>query len=504
MGFSIGPAAVCRFDRRYAFMPQTTSELRANMKKLSPLDAAWLYVDSTDTPMHVGSLTIFSLPKSAPADFMQKLFTDLRANRNFAPPFNLKLRAAKLKSVMPGWVEDRRIDLDYHLRHSALPRPGGERELGQLIQRLHSHPMDFNRPLWECTVIEGLEHNRFALYFKMHHSLVDGVGGMRMLQRMLSPNPRARNLPPPWAMGYGGRRGERDAADDISDRLEKLLAAAKAQIDTAPVLSRALSDTIKQAVQHTEPSWTTPFEGPKSILNGRVSGQRRFATQHYSLERVRRVAKAAEVSVNDVFLGLCSAALRRYLEEIHALPSASLTAGVPVSVRPADDDEAANAISFIIANLGTQVRDPVARLRAIHESANAAKRHLQALPKAAMTNYTMAFMAPFILQLLTGLGGRGRPMFNVTISNVPGPEEPLYFNGARLEQMYPVSLLSHGQALNITAVSYDGQFNVGITGCRDTLPSMQHLAVYMGEALESYEAVFGLGLRKPVGETSPA
>jgi len=462
------------------------------MKRLSPMDAAWLYVDSNDTPMHVGSLTIFSIPKSAPADFLQKLYTQLRAARTFAAPFNLKLRSAKMKSVMPGWTEDRRIDLDYHLRHSALPKPGGERELGQLIQRLHSHPMDFNRPLWECTVIEGLEDNRFALYMKMHHSLVDGVGGMRMLQRMLSTNARAKNLPPPWTQGYGGGTAKRPRASAAESKLQKLLSGVRAQVEMAPVLSKAFADTVKQVFQHAEPGWSTPFEGPKSILNSRVSGQRRFATQHYDLERVRRVAKKAGVSLNDVFLGLCATALRRYLDEIHALPDKPLTAGVPVSVRPADDDEAANAISFIIANLNTHIDDPIERLKAIHDSAQVAKEHLQALPKAAIANYTMVFMAPFILQLLAGLGGKGRPMFNVTISNVPGPGERLYFNGARLEQMYPVSLLSHGQALNITAVSYDGQFNIGFTGCRDTLPSMQRLAVYMGEALEELEAVLKL------------
>ncbi|HEX4895127.1 MAG TPA: wax ester/triacylglycerol synthase family O-acyltransferase [Solimonas sp.] len=456
------------------------------MKKLSPLDAAWLYVDSTDTPMHVGSLTIFSLPRNAPEDFLKQLFEQLRSHRRFAAPFNLKLRSAKLKSVLPGWVEDRRIDLDYHLRHSALPKPGGERELGQLIQRLHSHPMDFNRPLWECTVIEGLEGNRFALYMKMHHSLVDGVGGMRMLQRMLSPDAKARNQAPPWTIGYGTGQRERPRAPR-TPLLQKLVQAAKEQATTAPILGRAFADTLRQAFKHTEPGWSTPFEGPKSILNGKVSGQRRFATQHYDLDRVRAVAKKTGVSLNDIFLYLCAAALRRYLDEIHALPDQPLTAGVPVSVRPADDDDAANAISFIIANLNTHLADPLERLRAIHDSANVAKQHLQALPKAVINNYTMVFMAPFILQLLAGLGGRARPMFNVTISNVPGPREALYFHGARLEQMYPVSLLSHGQALNITAVSYDGQFNIGFTGCRDTLPSMQRLAVYMGEAFDELE-----------------
>ena len=219
-------------------------------------------------------------------------------------------------------------------------------------------------------------------------------------------------------------------------------------------------------------------------------------------ENGRASARAADVTLNDVFLGLSATALRRYLEEIGALPDKPLTAGVPVSVRPADDENAGNAISFIIANLNTTVEDPLERLQMIRRSTQVAKDQLQTLPKAGIDSYTMIFMAPFILQLLAGLGGRVRPMFNITISNVPGPKTPLYFNGARMEQIYPVSLLSHGQALNITSVSYAGQFNIGITGCRDALPSMQRLAVYMGEALEELERVLGLGhtQRQPVAK----
>ncbi|MFP5305320.1 MAG: WS/DGAT/MGAT family O-acyltransferase [Gammaproteobacteria bacterium] len=463
------------------------------MKRLKPLDAAWLYVDTVDTPMQVACLAVFSLPEDAPDDFLQSLFTHLRSVEEFAPPFNLKLRSPKMKTVMPSWVEDRRIDLDYHLRHSALPKPGGERELGVLISRLHSHPMDFNRPLWECHVIEGLEGNRFALYMKMHHSLVDGVGGMRMLQRMLSPDPQARFLPPPWAVGCGAREGGGGRGFDA--QLRKMLQAARSQIEIAPAVAKALGHVVRESVQHHDPQEALPFAGPRSILNARVSAQRRFATQHYALERVRAVAKAADVTVNDVFLGLCAAALRRYLLEIDALPSKPLTAGVPVSVRPADDENAGNAISFVIASLNTDIDDPIERLHAIRRSTQVAKDQLQALPKAGIDSYTMIFMAPFILQLLAGLGGKLRPMFNVTISNVPGPKHALYFNGARMEQIYPVSLLSHGQALNITSVSYNGQFNVGYTGCRDALPSMQRLAVYTGEALD--ELAQRLGLSEP-------
>jgi len=253
---------------------------------------------------------------------------------------------------------------------------------------------------------------------------------------------------------------------------------------------------VGESFSNSNPANAAPFVAPKSILNRKIGGQRRFATQYYELERIKNIARLAEVTVNDVFLELCAGSLRRYLDEIQALPNQPLTAGVPVSVRPADDADSGNAISFIIANLNTHLSDPLKRLKAIQESTNIAKDKLQALPKAGINNYTMVFMAPYILSLLTGLGGRTRPMFNITISNVPGPREHLYFNGARLEQMYPISLLSHGQALNITVVSYAGQFNVGFTGCRDTLPRMQRLATYMAEALEDLEAAVGKALAR--------
>lgn len=464
------------------------------MKPLKPLDAAWLYVDTRATPMQVGCLAIFSLPAKAGPQFLKKQVERFRAAREFAYPFNLRLVAPGLRFLLPAWEEDRQIDLEYHFRHSALPQPGGERELGVLISRLHSNPMDFGRPLWECHLIEGLENRRFALYMKMHHSLVDGIGGMRMLARMLSPDPDARDLRPPWSVGAGSRGAARPAAETP---LQAVVDGVRTQLRTVPGVTRAFGELLREAVRHEDKDWALPFSGPRSAFNGKISGQRRFATQHYSLERVRRIAKAAGVTVNDVFLEVCAASMRRYLGEIGALPDKPLTAGVPVSVRPADDQGAGNAISFIIANLNTHIADPLARVRAIHESAQRAKEHLQQLHKADIDNYTALFMAPFMAQLLSGLGGHLRPMFNLTVSNVPGPDRPLYFNGARMEQMYPVSLLAHGQALNITAVSYAGQFNVGFTGCRDTLPSMQRLSVYAGEALDELEAAVGIAAEAP-------
>lgn len=452
------------------------------MAILKPLDAAWFYVDTKETPMHVGCMAIFSLPDDAGPDFIANLFSHLREAPQFAAPFNLKLRSPRFKSVLPVWQTARKIDLDYHLRHSALPKPGGERELGVLVSRLHSHPLDFNRPLWEAHIIEGLENKRFALYMKMHHSMVDGVGGMRMLQKMMVPDPKASALPPPWAIGRG--TGPRDGTRPPPRVFERLRAQCAAAPQVGKAVGHVVAERFRRRVVMDE---TLPFEGPRSLLNQRVSGQRRFATQFYDLARIKAVAKAASVSVNDVFLALCSGALRRYLAEVQALPEASLTAGIPVSIRPEGDDESSNAISFIIASLHTDFSDPLDRLQAIRRSTEAAKAQLHKLPAAGLTSYTMLFMAPFMVQLLAGLGGVARPMFNITVSNVPGPTVPLYFNGARMEQMYPVSLLTHGQGLNITCLSYAGQFNIGLTGCRDSLPHMQRLAVYMGDTLAELE-----------------
>ena len=453
------------------------------MKPLKPLDASWLAIDSRETPMQVGVLAIFSLPEKANASFLRKTVEKFRNTRQFAPPFNLKLAHPRLRRVLPAWIEDTQIDLDYHFRHSALPHPGGERELGVLISRLHSNAMDFNRPLWECHLIEGLADKRFALYMKMHHSLIDGIGGMRLLARTLSPNRSSRDMVAPWSVRaeVSSKRRARQAP------LEAALNAARRQAATLPGVSRAIGELLREAVRHDHEDWALPFSGPASVLNGRISGQRRFATQTYSLERVRRIARQNNATVNDIFLELCAASMRRYLKEIHALPPSSLTAGVPVSVRPADDQNAGNAISFIIAKLHTELADPRERLQAIHASTQQAKQHLQQLAKADIDNYTALFMAPFVGQLLSGLGGRVRPMFNLTVSNVPGPDRVLYFNGAKMEQMYPVSLLTHGQALNITAVSYADQFSIGFTGCRDALPSMQRLSIYAGEALDALE-----------------
>jgi diacylglycerol O-acyltransferase / wax synthase len=491
---------------------------RMTSTRLNPLDASWLYTESRETPMHVGALMPFKLPAEAPADFLRTLMADFRKQRHFEAPWNRRLKLPVLKSPVHHWVEDDEIDLEAHLRHTALPYPGGERELGELIARLHSQPLDLSRPPWECTLIEGLSGGRFAMYIKIHHSLIDGVSGMKLLQRVMSTEvDKSLALPPFWAAGLGhSRKGaapkpERDtAAPTVANALAGVVDALRGQVGTVPQLLLAFGKMMR-LTKEVDTDLRVPFGAPGAVINGRVRAKRRFATQEFTIERMKALAFAADCTLNDIVLATCGGALRRFLDDSGDLPEGALTAGIPVSVRPKDDENTGNAITFIIATLGTDIEDPLERLAAIRASVQAAKAHVQSLPRAAMTQYTIALMAPTILGLLSGLGGRMRPVFNITISNVPGPEKALYFRGAELLGTFPVSVVTHGQALNITCHSYAGKMAFGFTGCHATLPHMQRIAVYTGEAFEELERLIlkppakrARKRAKPIAQAEPA
>ncbi len=467
------------------------------------LDAAWLYVETAATPMHVAALQIFSPPPGSPDDYVGRILAGFRSGQVVGAPWNRRLAGGLIDRLFPSWVVEAQIDLDYHVRHSALPRPGGERELGVLVSRLHSHPLDFTRPLWECHFIEGLEDGRFAVYTKMHHSMIDGVSGMRLLQRMLSTDPGERGMPAPWSVTPRETTAlTRDAGEEPAWRVSSLVDVVREHAGSLGNVGLAM---LQMAGKGDSDPLTAPLTCPWSIINGRITPHRRLATQRLPLADMRELARRADCTLNDLVLAVCSSALRRYLAEADALPEDPITAGLPVNVRPADDEGLGTAISFICANLATHLEAPLDRLALIKASTQRAKQHLQGLPRTALTHYTVTFMAPYILQLLTGLGGRLRPVFNLTISNVAGPDRPLYLNGARMEAMYPMSLLSHGQALNITCLSYDGRLHFGFTGCRNTLPHMQRLAVYAGDALAELErAVPPPAVRRPARRERPA
>lgn len=451
-------------------------------RRLSALDASFLHIETRETPMHVGSLQVFQRPTDAPANFVKEIVEAYRARPPQVTPWNLKLERVALSSVAPAMKAADTIDMEYHVRHTALPEPGGERELGELVSHLHGELLDRSRPLWTCHVIEGLDQGRFAIYTKIHHALTDGVRGINMMARCLSDSQQGQ-----WCAPWHWQRPPRRATSETpkAEHADKAKPATRAGLrDAAGVLRHAL----RPLLQRDGAGIRRPFDAPRSALNGPVTTARRVATQRLDMDRIKAIGQHTGTSLNDVFLTICSTALRRHLMELDRLPTEALTAGVPVSLRAPGDSESGNAIGFLWASLATDIADPRARLERIHASMQAAKNHLHGLPAALRPVYTSAMMAPAIAVLVSGFGARVRPAMNVTISNVPGPAHPLYLNGARLDALYPVSLPLQGLGLNITCISYAGRLNVGFTGSRDGVPHLQHIAVYASEALDALEA----------------
>ncbi|HEY5945269.1 MAG TPA: wax ester/triacylglycerol synthase family O-acyltransferase [Kofleriaceae bacterium] len=457
------------------------------MKRLTPSDSMFLYGESREQMMHVAAMMPFAPLPNGHRDTLRDLMHEIRGARVHRP-WNMRLRTPDfLWNPLQAWVEQADVDLEYHVRRSALPSPGDERELGILVSRLHGHHIDFHRPPWEVHLIEGLDQGRFAMYAKVHHSLVDGFSAMRILSHALSTDPNETDRPLFFSIPPPERAPRDEAEGEGGIHFPELLAAVREQYGAAKTAVRTLKKLIDSA-RSGDHDFVTPRQAPKSLLNARISKSRRFATQRIETARLKAVAKASGGTLNDIVLALCAASLRRYLLEQNALPDAPLIAMVPVAVRAKDDTGGGNSVGAILASLATHVEDPSERLTEIIDSTTKAKQMLQGMSRAAIIQYSALLTAPSILQMIPQTAGHVRPTFNVVISNVPGPDHPLYFRGARLEASYPMSIPLHGQALNITVNSYAGNMCFGFTGCRDTLPHLQRLAVYCGEAMNELEA----------------
>jgi WS/DGAT/MGAT family acyltransferase len=454
-------------------------------KSLNSLDRMFLAAETHESLMHVGVLIPFSPPEAGARDFSRPFLEELKRQPTAHPPWNLKLRHPELlSSPLQAWVEEPSLDVDYHVRRSALPTPGDERELGILVSRLHSHKLDFHRPPWEVHLIEGLEGGRMAMYFKVHHALADGYTGMRILMRSLSTDPAERGTP--FFFSRPPPEHSKHHDEEPAPTLDHLLHSVREQISATRDAGKALLNVVR-ASREKDRTLVSPMQAPRSVLNQKISRNRRFATQTYSSERLRRVAKAHGGTINDVVLALVAAALRRLLREQGALPDEAMTAMIPVNVRPKDDPGGGNAVGAILASLATDVADPARRLEAIVASTRRAKEQLQGMSRSAIMQYSAMLLAPALLTQIPGAAGRVRPTFNVVVSNVPGSEVPLYFRGWRAEALYPLSIPFHGYGLNITVNGYAGTLSFGFIGCRDALPHLQRLAVYSGEALEELE-----------------
>lgn len=445
---------------------------------LNPADTAWLMMESADTPMHVGVLAVFTQPRNAPDDYLERLGDQLRGSDELVAPWNCRLGARGSAALSQPLVKDDDVDLDYHFRHTALPKPGDERELGRVVSRLHSHALDLKRPLWECHLIEGLERNRFALYLKIHHALVGDINAMPLMFAQLGSNPRQRNMQPFWsrALPVQGNPDEGFTLDSLKS------------------LGRAGAGLLRSALSRREPgSFAIPSGAPRSTLNRKINHQRRFATQQLESKRIEALAKITGSTVNELLTYLCGSSLRRFFKEYNALPDESLVGIVPVSLQERSERIPGGAIAGIRVALGTHIGDPLARLEEVKASIATVRKDRESLPQESVVPYVLLRSLPLFASQSPALGRFIPPLFNLAVSNTGGAEETLYFNGARLEALYPLSPLMQYSALSIDCVSYAGTLNVGFTGARGTLPHLQRLAVYFGRALADLEEIVATG-----------
>ncbi len=449
---------------------------------MSPTDSVFLLGESREHPMHVGGLSLYEPPAGAGREFVREFYDSLVAQQDFQPTF-LKRPATFLGGIANlGWSYDKDLDIDYHVRRSGLPSPGRVRDLLELTSLLHSSLLDRHRPLWEAYVIEGLKDGRFAIYTKMHHSLIDGVSALKLMQRALSADPDDTEIRAPWSL----RKPKRKPAP-TSSRLSSLMHTAGSLAALAPsTVSLARAALFEQQL-------TLPFGAPRTMLNVKIGGARRCAAQSWSVDRIKNVKNAAGVTLNDVVLAMCSGALRYYLLEQDALPDTPLLAMVPVSLRREDEaDAGGNLVGAILCNLATDIEDPAKRLETVSESMYKNKTVFSQLPRIQALALSALNMSALAMTAVPGWVTSTSPPFNVIISNVPGPREQLYYGGARLDGSYPLSAILDGQALNITLVSNADKLDFGLVGCRRSVPHLQRLLAHLESSLKDLERAVGV------------
>jgi diacylglycerol O-acyltransferase / wax synthase len=467
------------------------------MRQLTPLDAQFLAIETSRTYGHVGGLAVYD-PSTAPGGRLDvpEICSVVSERLHLLPPFRWKLQQVPLRLELPYWTEDEDFDIDFHVRESAVPPPGGDEQLARTVARIFARPLDRSRPLWELYLIHGLAGGRVALLTKVHHSVVDGVSGNEILSVLLDPSPEGREIEPPPAGTVPGGRSPSDIemlGRGVAGLARQPLRALRA-VPTAlpnltelpganalpgvPALSRALTEARRAFGGPQDPGIleVTTARPPRTCFNGPISAHRSFAFGSVSLDTAKAIKNEAGVKVNDVVVAVCAGAVREFLIERDELPDEPLVAMVPVSVR-ADDEQGTfgNRISTMIVPIPTDEADPVRRLERAHELLRSAKEHHAALPADLLTDAS-AFVPPAVAALAArttvGIMGRTRPPLNLVVSNVPGPRSPLYIAGARLEAHYPVSAIVDGVGLNMTVMSYLDRVDFGIVADRDQLPDV--------------------------------
>lgn len=441
--------------------------------KMSPLDFLFLAMETVENPAHVASMGIYEIPEGYQGNFVRDLRDRLLAQTEVSRPFNLRV---KPQGILPGWYEwevDANLDLKFHVRHSGLPKPGTMDDLLDLVSRLHARMMDRSRPLWECYLIEGLKGNRFAVYIKMHHSTIDGAGGMEMIENGLSMTPNCEEVVAWWNLS------RKPASAKEWPGLQRLMFSL-----SSSVLKQALA--IPQAayaifapgfgLKKTEAG--KAFRSGKSMFNKHVSASRTFGIGSLSLQEVKSTGESLGATVNDVFLAACSGALCKFMTQKGCPPDKDFSAAVPVALSREGGN---NAIAFILVALHTEITNALARVAAVSKSARGAK-HDQANLSRAVIN-TMTLMAQGTQAALgrIGLSEVIPPAAGLVISNVPGMRQARYLMGAKMMSFYPMSVLIHAQGLNITVLSYADELQYGLLSTPEITPDVQELADLIGK-----------------------
>jgi diacylglycerol O-acyltransferase / wax synthase len=482
----------------------------ATVRQLTSLDAQFLALETNRQTGHVGGLAILD-PSTRPTGSIActDLNALLRERLHLLPPFRWKLVEVPFGLDYPYWIDDPDFDLDFHVRELALPSPGNQDQLNEQVARIFSRPLDRARPLWELYVIHGLDSGYTGVLTKIHHSLIDGLSGAEIMGLLLDTAPEGRELPEAPPAEDNGTAVPRQlemlgrgliGVPRYPVRALRSLPRALPNVDDLPATLGAIpglgtlghiADRVQRTVTRSPAIQRTKLEAPKTTFNGRVSPHRRFAFGELTLDEVKAVKNAYGVTVNDVIVSICAGAVRRWLIEHDELPPVPLVAQIPVSVRTGEQmGTYGNRILLMSVPFHTDIADPIERLRVTHDSLADMKERHKALP-AELLQDANHFIPPAVFHRAARLtfrlatSGAGRPAWNLVVSNVPGPQFPLYMAGALLVANYPVSVITDGMGLNITVMSYNGKMDFGIVADRDQMPDVQRLMDWLQDELDA-------------------
>jgi diacylglycerol O-acyltransferase / wax synthase len=473
------------------------------VKLLSALDALFLHLETPEQPMHVGGLNTFTLPplaekksKKVPVSFYQDVRDHLVSRMHLAPIFKRRLATMPMGLTNPAWHTVDTLDLDWHIQHVQLNKPGSFKQLEAFIAKAHAELLPRDRPLWRAYVIEGLSSGEVGFFAKFHHAALDGQGGVALAKAILDleakPVDRTKKESPDTLKG----KAKVSTGALLAASFRGLLGQYTELVRAAPQMTSSLAGAIASFSNTNADSLATTktrqFIGPKTRLNVAISKHRAFATLNLPVTEVKAIGKAVGGSLNDAVLGIVSGGLRLFLNSHNELPKKSLICAMPVSLRTEAHANAANIenqSSMVLTSLATDVVDPIERLRTIIEGTVRAKE-LSAAMKNGMPTDMPSLGIPWLLTGLTQLYTKSKlanhlpPVANVMVSNVLGPPVPLYMAGAAMTSYYPVSIVVHGIALNITLQSYAGQLGFGIIACKKAVPDVTVLAQFLEQAFQ--------------------